>query len=129
MEFNLSIQFVHLLSQLLDASSNTTNHNNNNTATDEKRCSTSPLHFAALHGHNAALQTLLATQHVNPNVKDDNGCTPLDLASYAGHTDCVNTLLTHNNQADVLVYSHKSRRTALHAAGIICRLIIFALTP
>ena len=51
------------------------------------------------------------------NAKDDNGCTPLDLASYAGHTDCVRTLLTNENQADVLVYSHKSRRTALHAAA------------
>lgn len=54
----------------------------------------------------------------NLNAKDDNGCTPLDLASYAGHTECVNTLLTSENQADVLVYSHTSRRTALHAAGL-----------
>jgi Ankyrin repeat. len=56
--------------------------------------------------------------YTNLNAKDNNGCTPLDLASYAGHTDCVGTLLTSGeNQADVLVYSHKSRRTALHAAG------------
>ena len=51
------------------------------------------------------------------NVKDSNGCTPLDLSSYSGHTDCVKLLLTSDYPSDVLVYSHSSRRTALHAAG------------
>ena len=58
------------------------------------------------------------SHYKDANVKDENGCTPLDLASYAGHTDCVDMLLSSDNQADVLVYSHKSRRTALHAAGM-----------
>lgn len=113
--FNYLHFYISLFHQLLDVSSEPTINKVN--TTQEHGSSTSPLHFAALHGHNFALQTLL-TSYINPNVKDDNGCTPLDLASYAGHIDCVNTLLTHENQADVLVYSHKSRRTALHAAGI-----------
>lgn len=87
-----------------------------NAATERNNSSTTPLHFAAFHGHNDALQ-LLMRLYTNLNSKDENGCTPLDLASYAGHTECVRTLLTSDIQADVLVYSHKSRRTALHAAG------------
>lgn len=73
--------------------------------------------MAAFNGHNGALQAIM-TSYKDLNAKDNDGCTPLDLASYAGHTDCVHTLLT-GGQADVLVYSHSSRRTALHAAGII----------
>ena len=77
---------------------------------------TSPLHFAAFHGHHAALQALM-TVYTDLNMKDENGCTPLDLASYAGHVECVSALLTGDKQADCLVYSHKSKRTSLHAAG------------
>ena len=39
----------------------------------------------------------------------------LDLASFQGHTECVETLLTQN--AKILVHDGISRRTPLHAAG------------
>lgn len=68
------------------------------------------------------------SHYKDANVKDENGCTPLDLASYAGHTDCVDMLLSSDNQADVLVYSHKSRRTALHAAGMYFAIFFDLLT-
>ena len=84
---------------------------------DEITSLTTPLHFAAFYGHEQALSALM-THYKNLNAKDDNGCTALDLASYAGHTNCVNLLLASESQTDVLVYSHKSKRTALHAAGI-----------
>ncbi|CAI9605437.1 unnamed protein product, partial [Staurois parvus] len=48
----------------------------------------SPLHLAAYNGHHQALEILLNT-YADVDNKDEKGRTPLDLASFKGHTECV----------------------------------------
>lgn len=51
-----------------------------------------PLHCAALYGHTGALTTLLA-YGADPNIIDDRGEKPLDLAAQYGHLQVVQMLV------------------------------------
>lgn len=48
--------------------------------------------YQAYHGHDEILQLLLPL-FPNTNIKEDSGKTPLDLASYKGHKQCIVLLL------------------------------------
>ncbi len=97
----------------------------------------SPLHIAAWRGHKAAVKSL-ATLNSDINITDQNGRTPLDLASSMkkswaqdpgwdtisiiilrlsgqGHVDCVATLLDFGAQPDFA--QPGSLLTPLHRAG------------
>lgn len=51
----------------------------------------------------------------NTNIKEDTGKTPLDLASYKGHEQCVQLLLRYG--ACVSVQDSITRRTPVHCAA------------
>ena len=78
-----------------------------------------PLHVAALQGHDEATALLLqaggGTACAAVNAVDDNGNTPLHLAARAGHAEVVQLLLTYGADAAV---AGLGGRTALHAAAL-----------
>ncbi|KAK2152389.1 hypothetical protein LSH36_330g08038 [Paralvinella palmiformis] len=78
----------------------------------------SPLHIAAMKGHQEAARVLLeAEARPEPDVVDIYGTTPLHLATGMGHSGVVETLLTWApTSADVNAYD-KEGWTALHLAA------------
>lgn len=48
--------------------------------------------YQAYHGHSEILKLLLPL-YPDTNIKEDSGKTPLDLASYKGHMQCIQLLL------------------------------------
>jgi ankyrin repeat protein len=54
-----------------------------------------PLHYAALGGHLAIIQTLFECQNLNVNVQDKWGDTPVHNAAFQGHTTIIEFLLQH----------------------------------
>jgi len=55
-------------------------------------CMASSLHYAALHGHAAATQSLLEAG-ASVDAVDKHGLTPLRLAAYEGHADVARALI------------------------------------
>lgn len=49
------------------------------------------------------------------DVRNNNGRTPLDLAAFKGHVECVDVLI--NQGASILVKDYIVKRTPIHAAG------------
>lgn len=49
------------------------------------------------------------------DVRNSQGCTPLDLAAFKGHVECVDVLI--NQGASILVKDFNLKRTPIHAAG------------
>jgi len=49
-------------------------------------------------------------------VRNNNGRTPLDLAAFKGHVECVDVLI--NQGASILVKDYVVKRTPIHAAGM-----------
>lgn len=54
-----------------------------------------PLHIAALNGHEEALKTLLAMQGINVNSATDKDLTPLDMALQKNNAPLIKSLLLH----------------------------------
>ena len=83
----------------------------------------SPLHHAALRGHqNALLQLLYAKAPLNLAVRDDGMDTVLHLAARNGHESCVKALVyyaEHHNASSTLRLNAQNRSgdTALHLAS------------
>ena len=72
------------------------------------------LHTAAYSGYNFIVYMLIHTPHVNLNVRDAKGQTPLYLASMSGRDPSVRLLI--NAGADINI-SDNSQFTALHTAA------------
>lgn len=51
------------------------------------------------------------------DVRNTQGCTPLDLAAFKGHVEVVDVLI--NQGASILVKDFTLKRTPIHAAGIL----------
>lgn len=49
------------------------------------------------------------------DVRNSSGRTPLDLAAFKGHVECVDVLI--NQGASILVKDYILKRTPIHAAG------------
>lgn len=49
------------------------------------------------------------------DVRNSQGRTPLDLAAFKGHVECVDVLI--NQGASILVKDFTLKRTPIHAAG------------
>lgn len=50
------------------------------------------------------------------DVRNSQGRTPLDLAAFKGHVECVDVLI--NQGASILVKDFTLKRTPIHAAGM-----------
>lgn len=72
--------------------------------------------FQAYHGHHHALEVLVQSL-LDLDVRNSQGCTPLDLAAFKGHVECVDVLI--NQGASILVKDFNLKRTPIHAAGIV----------
>lgn len=70
--------------------------------------------FQAYHGHHHALEVLVQSL-LDLDVRNSQGCTPLDLAAFKGHVECVDVLI--NQGASILVKDFNLKRTPIHAAG------------
>lgn len=60
------------------------------------------LHWAADRGNSEILSFLLSTKGIDVNLKDSEGQTPLFYASSCGHVDCIQLLLKHNADKNIL---------------------------
>lgn len=61
------------------------------------------------------------------DVRNSHGRTPLDLAAFKGHVECVDVLI--NQGASILVKDFTLKRTPIHAAGVeISFVYIFRIT-
>lgn len=69
----------------------------------------------AYHGHHQALEVLVQSL-LDLDVRTTQGHTPLDLAAFKGHVECVDVLI--NQGASILVKDYTHKRTPIHAAGI-----------
>lgn len=69
----------------------------------------------AYHGHHQALEVLVQSL-LDLDVRTAQGHTPLDLAAFKGHVECVDVLI--NQGASILVKDFTHKRTPIHAAGI-----------
>lgn len=70
--------------------------------------------FQAYHGHHQALEVLVQSL-LDLDVRNSHGHTPLDLAAFKGHVECVDVLI--NQGASILVKDFTLKRTPIHAAG------------
>ncbi|OXB54970.1 hypothetical protein ASZ78_012746 [Callipepla squamata] len=68
----------------------------------------------AYHGHHQALEVLVQSL-LDLDVRNNNGRTPLDLAAFKGHVECVDVLI--NQGASILVKDYVVKRTPIHAAA------------
>lgn len=68
----------------------------------------------AYHGHHHALEVLVQSL-VELDVRNSQGRTPLDLAAFKGHVECVDVLI--NQGASILVKDFTLKRTPIHAAA------------
>uniref|UniRef100_A0A7N6BZX6 Ankyrin repeat domain 28b n=1 Tax=Anabas testudineus TaxID=64144 RepID=A0A7N6BZX6_ANATE len=75
------------------------------------------IHAAAMNGHPECLRLLMSsnTQHINVDVQDTNGQTPLMLAVLNGHTECVYALLSQGASVEK---QDRWGRTALHRGAV-----------
>lgn len=73
----------------------------------------SPLHKAAIQGHNEIVM-LLIDNKADVNAQDKDGKSPLRGAAWAGHTNVVETLLAHGGDVNVPT---TSGLTPLHSAA------------
>lgn len=80
--------------------------------------------FQAYHGHHQALEVLVQSL-LDLDVRNNNGRTPLDLAAFKGHFECVDVLI--NQGASILVKDYVIKRTPIHAAGNFFYCSIFML--
>ncbi len=71
------------------------------------------LYAAASHGFNEELTSILQKHEVNINVQNNQGFTPLMVATMNGHMDCVMTLLRNNANVNMRNFN---RETALMLA-------------
>ncbi|KPP75000.1 serine/threonine-protein phosphatase 6 regulatory ankyrin repeat subunit A-like [Scleropages formosus] len=69
----------------------------------------------AYHGHHQALEVLVQSL-LDLDVRNSQGRTPLDLAAFKGHVECVDVLI--NQGASILVKDYTLKRTPIHAAAI-----------
>jgi len=60
------------------------------------------IHWASDRGNLEILQTILSTKGINVNLKDNEGQTALFYASSCGHKNCVQLLLNHGVDKDIL---------------------------
>lgn len=77
--------------------------------------SQSVVSLQAYHGHHQALEVLVQSL-LDLDVRTAQGHTPLDLAAFKGHVECVDVLI--NQGASILVKDYTHKRTPIHAAGI-----------
>ena len=75
---------------------------------------TTPLHEAALHGHEPVTQLLLAHE-ADVSSKDAHGETPLGIAARQGHETVARLLIEH--RADVSAKTNKGETALIGAAG------------
>lgn len=68
----------------------------------------------AYHGHHHALEVLVQSL-LDLDVRTAQGHTPLDLAAFKGHVECVDVLI--NQGASILLKDYTLKRTPIHAAG------------
>uniref|UniRef100_A0A7N8YNE5 Serine/threonine-protein phosphatase 6 regulatory ankyrin repeat subunit A-like n=1 Tax=Mastacembelus armatus TaxID=205130 RepID=A0A7N8YNE5_9TELE len=75
------------------------------------------IHAAAMNGHPECLRLLMSsnTQHINVDIQDTNGQTPLMLAVLNGHTECVYSLLSQGASVEK---QDRWGRTALHRGAV-----------
>lgn len=71
--------------------------------------------FQAYHGHHHALEVLVQSL-LDLDVRNSQGRTPLDLAAFKGHVECVDVLI--NQGASILVKDFTLKRSPIHAAGV-----------
>lgn len=69
----------------------------------------------AYHGHHHAMEVLVQSL-LDLDVRNSHGRTPLDLAAFKGHVECVDVLI--NQGASILVKDSMLKRTPIHAAGM-----------
>lgn len=72
------------------------------------------MYFQAYHGHHHAMEVLVQSL-LDLDVRNSQGRTPLDLAAFKGHMECVDVLI--NQGASILVKDYTLKRTPIHAAG------------
>ena len=75
-----------------------------------------PLHLAVINRRIIVSRVLLEEGQVNPDIADDEGKTPLMLASHEGQTDLVQLMLNHN--ADTQLKDTKGASLNLHTTHI-----------
>lgn len=80
--------------------------------------------FQAYHGHHHAMEVLVQSL-LDLDVRNGQGCTPLDLAAFKGHVECVDVLI--NQGASILVKDFNLKRTPIHAAGNISPFLQYSL--
>ncbi|KAF3913241.1 Ankyrin-1 [Arthrobotrys entomopaga] len=83
--------------------------------TEKKWKGRTPLIHATRRGYETICQLLLATEHINPNSKDDNGGTPLSYAAESGLGSLVQLLLA-NERVDPDSRDNKGRTPLSYAA-------------
>lgn len=59
---------------------------------------------------------MLVQSLLDLDVRNNSGRTPLDLAAFKGHVECVDVLI--NQGASILVKDYILKRTPIHAAGM-----------
>lgn len=59
---------------------------------------------------------MLVQSLLDLDVRNSSGRTPLDLAAFKGHVECVDVLI--NQGASILVKDYVLKRTPIHAAGM-----------
>ncbi|KAK6293283.1 hypothetical protein J4Q44_G00367840 [Coregonus suidteri] len=72
------------------------------------------LQETAYHGHHHAMEVLVQSL-LDLDVRNSQGRTPLDLAAFKGHVECVDVLI--NQGASILVKDFTLKRTPIHAAA------------
>lgn len=60
---------------------------------------------------------MLVQSLLDLDVRNSSGRTPLDLAAFKGHVECVDVLI--NQGASILVKDYILKRTPIHAAGML----------